>query len=298
MKCWQVALGVPLLMILPHSGGAGTLAQFRTLFGNLEVELYDQQKPVTVQNFKRLVQSGAYQNTFFHRVVPGFVAQGGGFFTAAPWSTNLFAPPWSYVGYVPNFGAITNEFNVGPRLSNTNGTIAMAKTEAGPNSATSQWFFNLGDNSTNLDNQNGGFTVFGRVLRDTGPSNYGGVLGLFNLISYGSGLMDLSWWYSDSNATNLFRSLPVTYFFYDRPWYSDLVYVDISLLNIQVLLKPGGSREISWNSVSNKVNYIEFTTNFPPVWNQLLSTNGNGGPFKATDASPDRRRFYRVRVVY
>jgi peptidyl-prolyl cis-trans isomerase A (cyclophilin A) len=195
------------------TAGAGTLAQFRTVLGDLEVELYDNQKPITVQNFKRLVQSGAYLNTFFHRVEPGFVAQGGGFFCYNWASTNLFGPPWSLLGFVPGFDNTTNEFAVGRRLCNTNGTIAMAKGPNDPDSANCQRFFNLANNSTNLDNQNGGFTVFGHVVRDTGPTQFGGILGLFNLISYGNGMVDLRWWYpTDRYTTNYFTTLPVTYF--------------------------------------------------------------------------------------
>lgn len=302
MKSWRVAFCGSLLLLSLPSGRAGTLAQFRTVFGDIEVELYDQQKPATVQNFKRLVQSGAYQNTFFHRLVPGFVAQGGGFFTTRRFSTNDFAPPWTYLGTVPSFGSITNEFNVGPLLSNTNGTIAMAKSDGNPNSASSQWFFNLANNSANLDNQNGGFTVFGHVVRDTGPTAYGGMLGLFNLMAYDQGVVDMRWWYGNTNSTaTLFQLLPVTYFVASEflPWYSDLFYVDISLLNVQVTVKTNGTREISWNSVSNKLNYVEFTTNFPPVWNLLVSTNGDGTILKVTDSSPKGfRRFYRVRVAY
>jgi cyclophilin family peptidyl-prolyl cis-trans isomerase len=120
-------------------------------------------KPQTVRNFLLYVRNGAYGQVLLHRLVPGFVLQGGGFTNADPAaSTNLF---FNY-GAIRNLGTVTNEFGVGPRLSNTVGTIAMAKVGNDPNSATSQWFFNLGNN-TNLDTQNGGFTVFGRVLPTT-----------------------------------------------------------------------------------------------------------------------------------
>jgi cyclophilin family peptidyl-prolyl cis-trans isomerase len=300
MKSWSFASCVAPLLLSLLSAGAGTLAQFRTVFGDIEVELYDQQKPVTVQNFKRLVQSGAFQNTFFHRVEPGFVAQGGGYFTTIPFSATDFAAPWSFLGLVPNFGAITNEFNVGPRFSNTNGTIAMAKVEGKPDSATCGWFFNLANNSTNLDNQNGGFTVFGHVVRDTGSTTNGPVLGLFNRLAYGNRLLNMQWWYGTNDpVANLFQVLPVTYPGLYYPWYSDLLYVDISLLNVQVAVNTNGNREISWNSVSNTLNYVEFTTNFPPTWNLLASTTGDGTTLKVTDSSPKGlRRFYRVRVAY
>ena len=91
-RYWSIGSLVLLLVTLRAS--CGTLAQFRTVFGDIDVELYDQEKPVTVQNFKNLVSSGAYRNTFFHRVIPGFAAQGGGFFTLGAF-TNLFAPPWA-----------------------------------------------------------------------------------------------------------------------------------------------------------------------------------------------------------
>src|SRR5256885_3220681 len=151
MRYWSVFCWFSVVLLHFSPAWAGTLAQFRTVFGDIEVELYDQQKPVTVENFKRLVQSGAYESTFFHRVVPGFVAQGGGYFSFNPATTNLFGWPWSNLGVVPNFGQITNEFSVGPFYSNTKGTIAMAKLGSGPNTATCEWFFNLANNSANLD---------------------------------------------------------------------------------------------------------------------------------------------------
>src|SRR5260221_5491725 len=147
-----------LLLSLPLAQ-AGTLAQFRTVFGDIEVELYDQDKPVTVQNFIRYVQSGVYQNEFAHRIVPGFIVQGGGFAIASRGTTN-----WA-IGSVPSFGNITNEFGVGRRFSNTYGTIAMAKLPGYTNSASSQWFFNLANNAfLDTNDTNNFFVVFGHVI--------------------------------------------------------------------------------------------------------------------------------------
>ena len=128
------------------------------------VELFDQEgpgrlrtTPATVANFLSYVDGGHYTNTFIHRSVPGFVVQGGGF--------TVSGSPIS-LGDVTAFAPVVNE----PKLvgtvapNNVRGTISMAKVGSNPNSATNQWFFNLADNSENLDDQNGGFTVFGRVL--------------------------------------------------------------------------------------------------------------------------------------
>src|SRR5438876_6940247 len=138
---------------------AGTLAQFRSVFGDIEIELYDQDKPVTVQNFIRYVQSGRYQNEFAHRLVPGFVIQGGGFTITNRGTTN-----WQVIA-VPTYPTITNEFGVGRHFSNVYGTIAMAKLGGYTNSATSQWYFNLANNSfLDANDTNNLFVVFGHVV--------------------------------------------------------------------------------------------------------------------------------------
>ncbi len=117
---------------------------------NVDLALYDAAKPITVANFLAYVDAGHYQNNFCHRAVPGFIVQDGGF----RWTVDNNVEP------VPGFAAIQNE----PGISNLRGTIAMAKLGGDPNSATNQWFVNLANNSANLDAQNGGFTVFGRVV--------------------------------------------------------------------------------------------------------------------------------------
>jgi cyclophilin family peptidyl-prolyl cis-trans isomerase len=130
---------------------AGTIVKFQSVFGDINVQLFDAQKPITVENFLRYVDGNLYDNSMIHRSVPGFVVQGGGFRATVP------SPP-----SISSFPPILNE----PGIPNTRGTIAMAKLGGNPNSATNQWFFNLADNRSILDGQNGGFTVFGRVLGD------------------------------------------------------------------------------------------------------------------------------------
>jgi len=117
------------------------MAQFRTVFGDIELELFDQDKPLTVQNFVRYVQTGRYRDTFIHRCNPAFVIQGGGYFVADRGTPN------PYLDVIPTFAPIPNEFGVGKRYSNVYGTIAMAKLGGNTNSATAQWFFNLADNT-------------------------------------------------------------------------------------------------------------------------------------------------------
>jgi len=135
-----------LLIALPACAqSSGQLIRMHTNAGDIDVQLLPATAPLTVQNFLNYMNRGAYDNSIFHRSVKNFIIQGGGFkqdFSA-----------------IPQDAAVVNEYS----LSNTRGTISMAKLGSDPNSATNQWFFNLADNGANLDNQNGGFTVFGRV---------------------------------------------------------------------------------------------------------------------------------------
>lgn len=257
--------------------------QFRTLWGDIDVELYDEDKPITVRNFLRYVQSGRYTNMFFHRCPPNgltgltdFVVQGGGYVVV----TN------PAIARVASFGTIPNEFAVGRRFSNTYGTLAMAQAPGNTNSASSEWFFNLKNNSF-LDN--GYFTVFGRVIRGTNALNW--YLGR----SYGNGLQ---------NLTNVlgpaFGEVPVKYSGTRLPNYNDLEYVQISVLSIKVTPAAKGTREISWNSLNTNRYRVEFTTNLPPAWNLLLATNGigfSGQTMRVIDPTTNApRRFYRVRL--
>ncbi|MHB8523438.1 MAG: peptidylprolyl isomerase [Limisphaerales bacterium] len=260
---------------------AGTLAQFRTPLGEIDVELFDQDKPVTVRNFIAYVESGVYSNMFFHRCVPGFIVQGGGHFI-----TNRTTTP--QIADVPHLAPITNEFNVGRLISNTYGTLAMAKVGNDPNSASAEWFFNLADNSTNLDNQNGGFTVFGRVVAGTN------VLERFNHLAATNGVVDIS-----LGSSTPFDTLPILYHGQTNVTFNDLIYVDVSLVRVQIRPSADGDREISWNSVSNRLNTVEYATNLPPVWHPLVGVPGFGGTMQTTDAATNPApRFYRIRVDF
>jgi peptidyl-prolyl cis-trans isomerase A (cyclophilin A) len=131
---------------------AATIVEFQTSQGNFQVNLFDETTPKTVNNFLTYVNDGHYTDSIVHRSVPGFIVQGGGF---------TFNGVWELTRSATN-APVVNE----PVYSNVRGTIAMAKLSTSKDSATDQWFFNLANNSGNLDTQNGGFTVFGQVVGD------------------------------------------------------------------------------------------------------------------------------------
>ncbi len=131
------------------------VVRLETSEGDIDLEMLIDGAPITVVNFLQYVEDGFYDDTIFHRVIPDFVVQGGGYLPGLVEQDGVRDP-------------ITNEFS--PDRSNVRGTVAMAKVGGNPDSATSQFFFNLSDNSgdpANLDTQNGGFTVFARVTEDT-----------------------------------------------------------------------------------------------------------------------------------
>lgn len=121
----------------------------KTDLGEIEVELAADKAPMSVQNFLEYVDSGFYNNTLFHRVIPGFMIQAGGY------SSDLELKKTR--------GPIPNEANNG--LRNLRGTLAMARTQV-KDSATSQFFINHSDNEA-LDHgsRDFGYAVFGKVVR-------------------------------------------------------------------------------------------------------------------------------------
>ena len=131
------------------AGAADPQVDVKTSMGSFRVELYKDKAPKSVENFLQYVKSGHYNGTVFHRVIPGFMVQGGGM--TADMSQKPTRPP------------IPIESKIG--LKNEVGTLAMARTND-PNSATSQFFINVNKNDfLNYPGQDGhGYTVFGKVV--------------------------------------------------------------------------------------------------------------------------------------
>lgn len=123
--------------------------------GTVDIILYENATPATVSNFLAYINGtgqGAYDGAMIHRSIPNFAIQGGGY---RPIGGTAFES-------VTDLAPVSNE----PGLENIRGTLSMAKLGGNPDSATNEWFINLADNRPNLDFQNGGFTVFGRVAGD------------------------------------------------------------------------------------------------------------------------------------
>ena len=141
----------------------------------------------TVKNFLKYIKKDLYDNSIFHRSVPGFVLQGGGF-SAPLLPTNEGGPPER----ITTFKTIKNQ----PGNSNTRGTLAMAKQAGDPDSATSQWFVNLEDNPS-LDTSNEGFSVFGQVLGE--GMNVVDQLASAEFYNFGGPFAQLPLWELDQN---------------------------------------------------------------------------------------------------
>jgi cyclophilin family peptidyl-prolyl cis-trans isomerase len=126
------------------------IVRLETSKGNIDIELNREKAPITVANFLEYVDKGHYDNTIFHRVIPNFMIQGGGF-TAD-------------MTQKPTGKGIKNEWQNG--LSNTRGTIAMARLGRQPDSATAQFFINVADNAFLDEPRDGaGYAVFGKVVK-------------------------------------------------------------------------------------------------------------------------------------
>lgn len=136
----------------PQPAPGNPVVVLSTTLGDITLELYKDRAPVSVENFLQYVADGFYPGTIFHRVIPGFMIQGGGF---TPGMVEKPTRP-------PILNEATN------KLSNVRGTLGMARTQA-LRSATAQFFINVADNRGKLDHrgysrEDFGYAVFGRVL--------------------------------------------------------------------------------------------------------------------------------------
>jgi len=145
-----VALICLVAGIAGAEGNKNPVVSMETTLGNIRIELFEKEAPISVRNFLDYAKSGYYSGTIFHRVIPGFMAQGGGL------TANLAPKP----GDRP---PIKNEADNG--LKNDRGTISMART-GDPDSATSQFFINVVNNDMlNRPNPDKfGYAVFGKVI--------------------------------------------------------------------------------------------------------------------------------------
>lgn len=141
---------VTLASLSMASFAANTQIEMKTSLGNIEIELYNDKAPISSKNFEEYVKANFYNDTIFHRVIPDFMVQGGGF------DENMVEKP-------NQRSSIMNESSNG--IANTRGTLAMARMNQ-PNSARSQFFINLVDNNfLNRSAMNAGYAVFGKVTK-------------------------------------------------------------------------------------------------------------------------------------
>lgn len=145
LKVWLLSL----LTLVSASVWSAPQVEVKTSLGNFVLELNQEKAPVTVANFLRYVKDGSYKGSIFHRVIPGFMAQGGGF--------------TQDLERLDSYPPIKNEAANG--LKNDTATIAMARTQD-PDSATRQFFINFTDNDfLNANQHPPGYAVFGKVIK-------------------------------------------------------------------------------------------------------------------------------------
>ncbi len=295
-----------MLGLIAGRVAAGTLAQFRTVYGTIEVELLDQQRPETVANFVRYVESGRYRETFFHRLQPNFILTGGGYFAANRYSTNQELFPSSYAAVEP-FPGITNETLRGGIITNLVGTLSLGVVDNKPHPLGSEFFFSLSDASGPFFARNqGGYPVFGRVKRGLEVLQF---LNQFKPLLSGTPLPVTNVLISifDPNLPSFLfgtaqfpvtRLPPLSGEVQTVDQFTTLIYVDISLLNIDVSVMGDGAAKIEWDGVVGRPNIVEFTRVLPPVWERLGEGAGSNGRYSILDKSGETLRFHRVRIEY
>lgn len=145
----QALIAIAATTISISSWAANTLVEMKTNQGNIEIELFNDKAPISAKNFENYAKVNFYNGTIFHRVIPGFMIQGGGMDVK--------------MQEKPTKATIKNESYNG--LANKRGTLAMARMNH-PDSASSQFFINVVDNDfLNKSAMNAGYAVFGKVTK-------------------------------------------------------------------------------------------------------------------------------------
>src|SRR4051794_38397718 len=243
-RTWTVSriVGSFAICLCIAPAARSTLVRFNTVSGNIDVRLYDSATPLNVANFLNYVTSGRYAGTFIHRDIPNFVLQGGGY---------TYNSTANSIAHIAEFSQVNNEFGI----SNLRGTIAMAKLGGLPNSATSEWFFNLDDsNASNLDSQNGGFTVFGRVVG--------------NGMTVVDGIAALQIYDIDGMSASTFDDVPI------RDGATTLANGLVFLNSVQVLNYKAG--DYDFNGTVNAADYAVWRNSFGSTTNAAADGNGDG----------------------
>lgn len=229
-RCAALTVALSVCLVGWRTATAGTVVRFNTSLGPINVELYDSLTPITVQNFLTYTNAHDYDNTFIHRSAKTqtsqpFVIQGGGY------SMNSFSTLPS-AQHIPQRPQIQNEFHE----SNLRGTIAMAKLGGKPNSATSEWFFNLGNNSFLDSDVNGAFTVFGQVLGDN-----------MNVVDAIAALPRYA--FDPQNDFSAFNEVPVRNYTSGKPTASNAMVLNSVSVVASPWQNPGNHLDVSNNSI-------------------------------------------------
>lgn len=150
LLCLLLILSLSTSMSNPQRQAKSDTVVVTTSMGTITLVLFEKAAPISTHNFLAYVDSGFYSGLLFHRVIPGFMIQGGGIMKNMTKRPTILPP-------------IKNESDNG--LKNERGTLAMART-SDPNSATSQFFINLVDNAMlDMSTRNAGYAVFGKVIQ-------------------------------------------------------------------------------------------------------------------------------------
>lgn len=249
--------------------------------GTLRLELFDQDKPATTRNFINYIFNGGYSNSFIHRSLTNFVVQGGSL------QLITFSAGSQAIAPVPEAAAVTNELAVSRVLSNLRGTIALAHYDGETNNGTCHWFINLADNAwLDVADTNHAYVVFGRVISGLDlldKMNPGTNASTVTMLDMGGYLTELPVRQGATVANVTYNDLLTT------------TYRIVQLeMGVRIAPQPDGSRNLSWQSVSNFVNTVDYATSILGPWQTLHTTNGNGATQSITDSATGPQRFYRA----